>query len=122
MASVAFIRIAELASALGVRQIKNTPGCWEHQIDETWRVAVNPHREQQEIPARDGHMGASIPHAHAAVWYYGWLAGLLSPAGGPIAAGDGANEETLIAALEAAIRRAGKEPEDFGGEGPDASP
>jgi hypothetical protein len=36
-----------------------------------------------------------------AVWYNGWLAGILDPFGhGVMAAGAGANEDTLIAALE----------------------
>lgn len=114
MASVAFMRIVELAGALGVQQIQQRPGCWEHQIDERWRVAVNPHKEPQDVPPRDDCMGATVPYAHAAVWFNGWLAGLFSPAGGAIAAGEGANEGALIEALESAIRRAGKEPEDFG--------
>ena len=40
-----------------------------------------------------------------AVWYQGWLAGLFTPFGGVFAAGEGANEDTFLAAIDTALRR-----------------
>jgi len=44
---------------------------------------------------------------HCAVLYNGWLAGVFSPAGGWIAAGEGANENTFIAACKAQFPKEG---------------
>ena len=35
-----YIEFGELAHRLGVRNIKELPGCWEYQIDEQWWMAV----------------------------------------------------------------------------------
>jgi len=43
---------------------------------------------------------------HAAVWWHGWLAGLIDPSGGIIAYGREANEDTFIQALDDAVERA----------------
>lgn len=106
MIGEAFALIAELALALGARAINQLPGCWEHKVDERWTVAVNPHsRAIKSEPA--GTMGADVPPFTAAVWWHGWLAGLLTPAGGAIAAHpEGANEDRFIADLRAALARA----------------
>jgi hypothetical protein len=76
---------------------------WQGRIDQKWEVAVNASAEQVTVPTTSERMGADIPRFHVAVWYNGWLAGLMTPFDGVIAAGEGANEETLLAALEGAL-------------------
>lgn len=94
--SEAFDAIVGLALALGAAPLNRYPGAWEHQVDPTWKIAVNAHWEPATVD------GLVIPGFHAAIWYNGWPAGLLSPRGGVIAAGEGANEDSFIAALCAA--------------------
>jgi hypothetical protein len=96
----AFARIADLGCALGVRDINKLPGCWEHQIDKQWWIALNGHRE----PMKDSH-GFEVPPFSAAVEYNGWPAGIIDPSGGIIAAGSCANENTFIDALIAATEK-----------------
>jgi len=104
-----FAKVCDLATALGVSQINKLPGAWVQTIDEHWIVALNGHNEDLEVtPA--GTMGVSeLPFGHMAVWFNGWLAGLFTINGGEFAAGSAANEDTFIAALEAAILRAARE-------------
>lgn len=94
--SEAYVKVAELAAALGARDIKKLPGCWSHKIDERWKIDING-----KDRAIDG-----IPPYHVAIEYNGWPAGILSPVGGLIAAGEGANESTFIDALDKAISAA----------------
>lgn len=90
-----------LVLALGAAPLNKHAGCWEHQIDESWRVAINGHREAHDVE------GVSLPPFHIYLEYNGWPAGILHPlTGGLMAAGEAANEGTLIAALVRAIERA----------------
>lgn len=98
--SEAYATVAELAEALGVRNIGKLPGMWEVQIDDAWKISVNGHNEAI------GH----VPPYHMAVEFNGWPAGIFGPGGGIIAAGEAANEATLIAALRARIDRARQPP------------
>jgi hypothetical protein len=99
--SLAFARIADLCIALDQAPLPRHPECWECQVDKTWWIAVNGHSEN-----RTNSHGASVPPFNAVVEYNGWPAGLMDPYGGCIAAGDGANEDAFITALEAAIASA----------------
>ena len=100
--SEAFALIVDLAIVRGAK----TPlrdhyaACWESDVDDTWRVSFNGHSEP-----RMSSTGAKVPGFEVFVEYNGWPAGLIGPAGGVIAAGAGANEDALIAALRAAIDR-----------------
>lgn len=95
----AFVEIVELGHRLGVTNVKGLPGCWEVQVDAQWRFALNGHP--------DGSHAASwapkvpIPPYHVVVEYNGFPAGIISPGGGIIAAGEAANEAAFIAALKA---------------------
>lgn len=100
----AFVRCAELGLALGVTSINKLPGCWEHQVDERWWIAMNGHREN--IKASDGF---EVPPFNIAIKYNGWPAGIIGAHGGIIAAGSCANEDAFIEALLAATAAA-KEP------------
>ena len=88
-----FSKVVDLMLALGVEGINTLPGCWEHQVDEHWLVKVNGHKE----PIDD------IQPYEIMVWFNGWPAGIIHPNRGVIAAGALANEDTFIAALDAAI-------------------
>jgi hypothetical protein len=92
----AFMKVAELGFALGVKSIKDLPGCWEHQVDEHWRIKVNAHHE-----VVDG-----VPPFHCAVDWNGFPAALFAPDGGTFAAGSCANEDTFLEALDRAILKA----------------
>ena len=97
-----FVRIAELALALGACDLKALPGCWEHDVDGTWWIALNG-RATPTTCSR----GATVAAFTAYVEFNGWPAGLVDPGGGVIAAGAAANEGMLIEALLAATKRAG---------------
>jgi hypothetical protein len=98
-------KIFELAQVLNVTNINRLPGAWIYDVGKAWKIAVNGRQQDVDIPNDGVCMGATIPPYHLAIWYNGWLAGLMSPFDGILAAGSGANEETLIAALEAEIGR-----------------
>jgi hypothetical protein len=102
-----FSLVVTLCHALGVVNIKDLPGAWEYRIDDQWEIAVNGHREAIEIP-NDGsrRMGCTIPPFESAIWFNGWLAGLMSPFDGILAGGEACNEAALIDALHKAIDRA----------------
>lgn len=102
--SVAFNKMVELALALGVRNLKDYPSAWVHKVDDNWTIAINGKVDAVRVEI-EGDMGATIPPFEAAVFYNGWLAGLLSPVEGIIVAGEGANEDTFIVALDAAIAK-----------------
>ena len=111
-----FAKVCELGIALGVTDLVKREGAWVHKVDDQWIFAVNPHDETLDVKP-EGTMGCHIPFGHVAVWYNGWLAGILAPNGGEFAAGSGANEDTFIAALDIALKR---EADDHPGDEPDS--
>jgi hypothetical protein len=100
--SMAYMEIAELAIALGAAPLNQRPGAWVHRLDAHWVVALNGHSFTVDASPGGGGCDAPIRPFHAMIWYNGWPAGILAPTGGAIAAGEGANEDTLIDALRAA--------------------
>ena len=66
-----------------------------------WIVVCNGTTEKVDV-APEGTMGAEVPPLNIAVFYNGWWAGLLNPAGGWIAAGEAANEGSFIEAMRSA--------------------
>ena len=98
----ALMVVGDLAFHLGARNIRQAPGCWEHHIDETWWVAINPHDD----PTKCSH-NVEVPGRAVYVTYNEWPAGFFDAGGGQFAAGEGANEDNFIAAVEAAIGRIG---------------
>jgi len=93
--------VAELGCALGEVPIR---GIWECRIDDNWYVAVRGVLDGDEPLSVEvepqGCMKAELRLAEMAVWYNGWLAGLVGGDGGPFAAGEGANEAVFCKALE----------------------
>lgn len=94
----AFCRVVELCEALGVRNLNQLPGCWEHQIDDHWWVAVNALKQPVECSR-----GYTVQPYDCFVEYNGFPAGSFNPYGGILAAGEAANERTFIEAIKAAI-------------------
>ena len=97
-----FSKVMDLAQYLGVYSIKDYPGCWEHHIDEHWWIAVNGHPETMEAN------GIKVEPYHVYVEFNGWPAGLFNMRSGSIAAGDLANEQTFIDAIDRAISGSAK--------------
>jgi hypothetical protein len=94
--SEVFFEIVQLGMAAGAERINELPGCWEYQVSDGWWIAVNGHREPKTCSK-----GAEVPPFHAYVEWCGFPAGIVGPRGGVIAAGEAANEDTLIGALRA---------------------
>jgi len=99
--SVLFGLTVDLGIALGWENLSSHSGCAEHQIDDQWWFAINPHGEPTECGK-----GAKVPPYSIYYQFNGWPAGVVTGQGGVIAAGKLANEETLIAAIYAAIAKA----------------
>jgi hypothetical protein len=95
--SEVMIEIVELAARLGVTEIYELPGCWEHAVDDGWWLALNGHREPVACSR-----GPEVPPLSAYVEWYGWPAGIVGFHGGVVAAGSEANEDALLEALRAA--------------------
>jgi len=96
--SEAMAKIADLliARKLPMPLRDHYKGVCSIKIDDTWSVAVNGHDTE-----KDG-----VPAFHASIEYNGWPAGIVGVHGGIVCAGECANENTLIAALDAAIASA----------------
>jgi hypothetical protein len=99
-------KIAELATALGVQDIKALPGAWEHKLDERWEFAVNGHDHPVTIPDDGERMGVTIEPYNTVVWRYGWAVGFLSPFEGFMLGVGKSDEDELLAALDTAIAKA----------------
>lgn len=100
--SQVFALVAELAQLDGAAPISSWPGLWERGIDEQWTIVANGH----STPMRYKNM--DIPPYNHVVLYNGLLAGMFTPFDGTIAAGQEANEDSLIQALKRAIEEAKK--------------
>jgi hypothetical protein len=92
--------IVNLASVLGVANVTMLPGCWEHQVDSQWWFALNG----KTTPTKCS-KGITVPPFHFYVEFNGWPAGIFHITGsGEFAAGTAANEDTFIAAVDAAAK------------------
>lgn len=97
---------AELSMALGVKDLAHRSEPWVHRIDERWTVAAQAHAPVVPVEP-EGCMAVDLERFHIAFWWNGWLAGIISAAGGEVAAHpDGANVDRLLADIAAATRRA----------------
>lgn len=99
-------KIIDLVYALDAHPLNGHDGAWVYQIDDAWRVAVNGHESAVTVPEADGCMACDeLGPFHFAVWFNGWLCGLMTPFEGVFAAGAAANEDAFIVAVDAAIAR-----------------
>jgi hypothetical protein len=104
--ALAFLKVAELGIAIGAHPLTKHDGCWTYRLTTApaWAFAVNGHAEPQPNPFFDGLDGTEpIAPYHCFVQFNGWPFAILGPHGGFIASGAAANEESLIAAIEAEI-------------------
>jgi hypothetical protein len=109
--SRAFDLIAQLCIALNEHPLTKHAGCWVHQIDDHWAIAINGHEVPKEATLPGGATDSvpiNVEPYHCYVEYNGWPAGIFNPFGGVIAAGEGANEGTFIKAIQAAIEQLGQ--------------
>lgn len=98
---IAFSKVAELGTLLGAAPLNQFPACWEHQVDAQWWIAVNGHPDPMRCSA-----GVDVAAFHCYVQFDGWPAAVFNPYGGAMAAGEAANEDAFLAALDAAIAAA----------------
>ena len=98
---MAFAKLCELCIALGQAPATKHPDCWVHQVNEQWAIAFNAHAEPKACS-----LGVTVKPIHCYVQFNGWPAGVFTPYGGQIAAGECANEETFLEAMDAAIAKA----------------
>lgn len=96
-----FSLVCDLGLELGVRDLSKKPGLWEQKVDEHWWFALNPHAERITCSH-----GGEVPPYCLLIEFNGWPAGFINAAGGSMAAGALANEDTFIAALKEAIKKA----------------
>jgi hypothetical protein len=89
----AFVEIAKLAAAYNLPPLNELPNVWECKVDEHWTIVVNGHKEKKQWH------DIEIAPFHCYVEFNGFPAGIFSPRGGSIAAGELANEETFINAV-----------------------
>lgn len=108
--SVAAGKIAELAVLLDAAPMLKHSGAWIHQVDEHWKVAVNGHRHVVAVPATADCMGVGeLKPFEFAIFFNGWLAGIFDSFGGIFVFGGEANEDSFIAAMDAAIAKGKKQ-------------
>ena len=73
---------------------------WTGNIDKNWIIAVHANKDQEVEFKPKGTMGGKAGFGIMLVWYNGWLSGMLDPGGGVIAAGELANEDRFIKAID----------------------
>lgn len=97
----AFAVMAQLGNTVGAGPLSKHEACWEFQIDEQWKIAVNGHKEAKVCSLTT----QPIEPFNCYVEYNGWPAGIIDPRGGILAAGSDANENTFIDAMKARIEK-----------------
>jgi len=92
--------ILVLADALGVKDIGAMTEAWVHKVDSAWTVAVNGHTAPVSVEP-DGCMVLNLAPFEFAVWFNGWLAGILTASGdGTFASGACANQQEFAEAID----------------------
>lgn len=92
----AFAVVCAMAARLGLSNINELPGCWEHQVNADWWIALNGH--EIEIATTEG---TNVPPYSMFVKWNGWPAGVIDVGGGIIMYG---SEDDFIAAVKGATR------------------
>lgn len=103
--SVAFDKLAQLAIKLGAHPLTKHPNGWAHKIDEHWFVHIAGSKDVKSAGGQNTAPPVNVPAYHAYVEFNGWPAGFINPYGGVIAAGAAANEDSFIAAIDAALAK-----------------
>lgn len=94
-----YAEICELACELGWKNIQALPGCQEHQIDEHWWFAINPHGEPGACSK-----SLEVPSYSVYVQYNGFPFGAFNAGGGFVGCGVMANKDALLEAIDRAMK------------------
>lgn len=94
--SEAFVAIVGWATSLGAKNLKDLPGCWEHDLGE-YRIAINGHPEETECS-----YGPSLAPFSAYVECNGWPFAAFGAYGGTIMSETPDAEDRLVDALRVA--------------------
>jgi hypothetical protein len=97
--SEAFAKIMVLVEVLGVDLLR-TAGVYECQVDDVWRVYVNPH--PIEMCCSDADL-KPLPPFHAYISFKGKPASLLNPDEGWFLTWNGCTEEKFVEAVDQRI-------------------
>lgn len=101
----AYIRACEFIRLNAGKSLIELPGKkWVGDVDGNWAIAIHANEGEEVEFKPEGTMGGKAKFGILLVWFNGWLAGMLDPYGGVIAAGDLANEDTFIEAIEKKLR------------------
>lgn len=103
-----FMEIANLVLARKQHPVNQYESPLRVPVDDHWEIWVNGQTTPRRIanaPESTMAHDCEVPAFSAAVFFNGWLAGLVDPYGGVIAGGSGANEDTLLDALRIARSR-----------------
>lgn len=73
----AFVVVCEMGVAMNIAPVNTMPGCWEHQVDDHWWIAMNGHNDEMVTSK-----GQKVPPFHVYAERNGWPCMLFSPAGG----------------------------------------
>lgn len=95
--SEAYLVVVELGLLLGVKDVKDLPGPWILIIDPHWTIAMNGKDEPVDVDLGEASMGmTNLKPYEMAIWFNGWLAGILTPVDGIICHGEAGNEDNFI--------------------------
>ena len=101
----AYMKACELISLIVGKSLIELPDKkWTGNIDDNWIIAIHANKGETIKFEPKGTIGCSVTWGVLVVWFNGWLAGLLDPYGGTIAAGEAANEDVFIEAIENKLR------------------
>ena len=95
-----FLTMGALCHARGLTPLNRHPGAVQVVVDEHWTFWINGSQGPVASPKGEGTLG----RFEAYVEFNGWPAGILDPAGGVLAAGEVANEDTFRAAILRALQ------------------
>ncbi len=104
----AYIKACEFIRFIaGKSLIELTDKKWVGNIDKNWIIAIHANKDKEIEFKPEGTMGGKAKFGIMLVWFNGWLAGMLDPYSGIIAAGKFANENTFIEAIELRLIKKG---------------
>lgn len=102
--SEAFMKTIEVLEKEGHNSLTELPDkIWIKKLDDNWTFAIHANKDEKREIEPEGCMKCDAKAGELIVWWNGWIAGILTPFNGVLAAGELANENTFIEALDRAI-------------------
>ena len=95
--------IHDLWEARGDKPMTEIDGAWCVEIDGGWYIAANGTNKTVMVAPPSDVMPIEVRQFEAVVWFNGWLAMLVTPAGGSVCNGSAANLDTFCEAVRKAI-------------------